>query len=307
MVNGSTPITPISGVIPSLLVSPFTRFARVLSFELGRGELFLPYRLVCFKVVTVDLGLKNQVAVVVGGAQGIGRAIADAFVMEDARVGIVDCSAEVEGYSGEVRQADVADFDAVKEVAADLARTFGQIDHLVFSVGIGSGKFGFPFWNVPPSDWMRVLEVNLLGAVHVAQAFVPYMRERDSQGRSLLFLTSVAGQVGSQTDPPYSASKAGLINFMQCVAKDLAADGIRANALSPGMVKTSLNRSVWEASGSEESYEEWADDKIKSIAPLGQWQSPEEYGAMAVYLASAQAKNITGQTLNIDGGQVMHS
>ena len=93
---------------------------------------------------------------------------------------------------------------------------------------------------------------------------------------------------------------------MQCVAKDLAVDGIRSNAMSPGMVKTSLNRSVWEASGVEESYEDWAEGKIKSIAPLGQWQSPQEFGAMAVYLASSQAKNITGQTINIDGGQVMH-
>jgi len=253
----------------------------------------------------MDLGLKDKVAVVVGGAQGIGRAIADAFVAEGAGVAIVDAG-EVEGFTGEVRRADVADFEAVKQAAAGIAEKYGSIDHLVFSVGIGSGKFGFPFWNVPPSDWMKVLEVNLLGAVHTAQAFVPFMRGADSCGRSLLFLTSVAGQVGSQTDPPYSASKAGLINFMQCVAKDLAADGIRANAMSPGMVKTSLNRSVWAASGVELSYEAWADDKIKNIAPLGQWQSPEEYGAMAVYLASAQAKNITGQTINIDGGQVMH-
>ena len=255
----------------------------------------------------MDLGLKDQAAVVVGGAQGIGRAIADTFVMEGARVGIVDCVGEVDNFSGEICQADVADFEAVKGVATDLASKFGQIDHVVFSVGIGSGKIGFPFWNVPPADWMRVLEVNLLGAVHTAQAFVPFMREGDSNGRSLLFLTSVAGQIGSQTDPPYSASKAGLINFMQCVARDLAVDGIRANALSPGMVKTALNRTVWEASGVEESYEDWAEDKIKRVAPLGQWQSPEEYGAMAVYLASAQAKNITGQTINIDGGQVMHS
>ena len=253
----------------------------------------------------MDLGLKDQAVVVVGGAQGIGRAIADAFSLEGARVGIVD-TGEVVDFAGEARKADVVDFEAIKEVAEDLAGTFGQIDHLVFSVGIGSGKFGFPFWNVPPSDWMRVLEVNLLGAVHTAQAFAPFMREGDSKGRSLLFLTSVAGQIGSQTDPPYSASKAGLINFMQCVAKDLAVDGIRSNAMSPGMVKTSLNRSVWEASGVEESYEDWAEGKIKSIAPLGQWQSPQEFGAMAVYLASSQAKNITGQTINIDGGQVMH-
>jgi len=255
----------------------------------------------------MELELKDKTAIVVGGAQGIGRAITDSFVEEGVQVAILDSAGEVNDFSGEFRQVDVADFEAVKRSAKDLASKFGQIDHVVFSVGIGSGKFGFPFWNVEPRDWMRVFEVNLLGAVHTAQAFAPFMREGESNGRSFLFLTSVAGQIGSQTDPPYSASKAGLINFMQCVAKDLAADGIRANALSPGMVKTSLNQSVWEASGVEESYEEWAENKIKGIAPLGQWQSPEEYGAMAVYLASSKAINITGQTINIDGGQVMHS
>lgn len=254
----------------------------------------------------VDLELNNKVAVVVGGAQGIGRAIVEAFVEEAARVVVVDLAVE-EGFTGDYKKADVASFEELQSAATDIYKQYGEIDHLVFCVGIGSGKFGFPFWNVPPEDWMKVLEVNLLGAVHSAQAFVPFMREGDSNGRSLLFLTSVAGQMGSQTDPPYSASKAGLINFMQCVAKDLAVDGMRSNALSPGMVKTSLNRSVWEASGVEESYEEWAKNKIKGIAPLGQWQSPEEYGAMAVYLASPHAKNITGQTINIDGGQVMHS
>ncbi len=255
----------------------------------------------------MDLGLKDQTAIIVGGAQGIGRAIADAFTCEGVQVGIVDCARDMDGFSGAVRQADVANFDEVKKAATELASHFGKIDHVVFSVGIGSGKVGFPFLNVAPEDWLRVLQVNLLGAVHTAQAFAPLMQKGTSKGRSLLFITSVAGQVGSQTDPPYSASKAGLINFMQCVARDLASDGIRANALSPGMVKTSLNRSVWAASKVEESYEDWAENKIKRIAPLGHWQSPEEYGAMAVYLASVQAKNITGQTLNIDGGQVMHS
>ena len=86
-----------------------------------------------------------------------------------------------------------------------------------------------------------------------------------------------------------------------------------AISTSPGMVKTELNQSVWEAGQSQlpeserQDYESWAQDKIQQIAPLGRWQTPDEYGAMAVYLASDHARNITGQTLNIDGGQVMHS
>ena len=129
----------------------------------------------------------------------------------------------------------------------------------------------------------------------------------------MLFLVSVAGQIGSQTDPPYSAAKAALINFTQCAAKDFASHGIRVNALSPGMVKTDLNESVWKASQAKlppsqrQDYSAWSEEKIAKVSPLGRWQTPEECAAMAVFLASDHAKNITGQTINIDGGQVMHA
>ena len=206
---------------------------------------------------------------------------------------------------------DVAAFDQVRAAA----EAFGPVDHVVYAVGVGSGKFGFPFWNLEPSDWPRVLEVNLTGAVHAAHAFAPKLIERaqGGEGGSMLFLSSIAGQIGSQTDPPYSAAKAGLVNFMQCAAKDLAPYRIRVNALSPGMVQTQLNHAVWEAGqkllaeDERQDYETWAQAKIDSIAPLGRWQTPEEFGAMAVFLASCHGRNITGQTINIDGGQVMHS
>ena len=251
----------------------------------------------------MEMGLTGKRVAVFGAARGIGRAIAEGFLAEGARVTGFDRDAKIEPLreAGDIVSGDVADCASVEAFAGG----FDAVDHVVFSVGAGSGKFGFPFWNLEPGDWARVIEINLIGAVNAAHAFAPKLIQQP--GASILFLVSVAGQMGSQTDPPYSAAKAGLINFMQCVAKDLAVDGIRANAMSPGMVKTSLNRSVWEASGVDESYEDWAEGKIKNIAPLGQWQNPEEFGAMAVYLASPQAKNITGQTINIDGGQVMHS
>jgi NAD(P)-dependent dehydrogenase (short-subunit alcohol dehydrogenase family) len=184
-------------------------------------------------------------------------------------------------------------------------------DHVIYSVGVGSGKFGFPFWNLEPADWARVIEINLIGAVNAAHAFAPKLAAR---GRgSVLFLVSVAGQIGSQTDPPYSAAKAGLINFMQCAAKDLAPYGVRVNALSPGMVQTELNQSVWAAGQRDlpeterQDYATWGSEKIRKVSPLGRWQTPEEYAAMAMFLASEHARNITGQTINIDGGQVMHA
>ena len=269
----------------------------------------------------MNLDLKGQTAVVVGGARGIGRAIAEVFAAEGCHIGILDRDTRVEATAEEILDAhavpchglatDVTDEAATRSAADTLANAFGRIDHVVFAAGIGSGKFGFPFWNLEPSDWPRVLETNVLGAVHTAHAFTPHLIRQDSG--SLLFLVSIAAQIGSQTDPPYSASKAALVNFMQCVAKDVAPYGIRANAISPGMVKTALNKSVWAASqeglpeSERQDYDTWATAKIRKIAPLGRWQTPEEFGAMAAYLASDHARNITGQTINIDGGQVMHS
>jgi NAD(P)-dependent dehydrogenase (short-subunit alcohol dehydrogenase family) len=261
----------------------------------------------------VDLRLQDDVAVVVGGAQGIGRAIALAFREEGARVIVADrdpsvTSLEPEELHGFV--ADVTDHSAIQNLADTIWAEHGRCDHIVYAAGMGSGKFGFPFWNLDPSDWPRVLNVNLLGAAHTAHAFAPRMAEA---GRgTFLFLSSVAGQIGSQTDPPYSAAKAGLINFAQCAAKDLAPYGVRVNTICPGMVKTALNQSVWaswnavQAEENRMTYEEWAASKIATVTPLKRWQEPEDMAALAVFLASDQAKNITGQTLNIDGGQVMH-
>ena len=128
----------------------------------------------------------------------------------------------------------------------------------------------------------------------------------------MVFIGSVAGQIGSQTDPPYSASKAAGINFAQCLAKDLAAHNIRVNTVNPGMVRTPLNRQVWQAWHEQQpreqrrSYEEWAGDKVRAVAPLGRWQGAEDIADMVVFLSSARANQVTGQTINVDGGQVMH-
>ncbi|MFM8271221.1 MAG: SDR family NAD(P)-dependent oxidoreductase, partial [Gemmata sp.] len=200
--------------------------------------------------------------------------------------------------------------NAARAAAAEAWARFGAVDHLVYAVGIGSGKFGFPFWRLDPGDWARVLDVNLTGAARVAHAFAPRFAER--KAGTMLFLASVAGQIGSQTDPPYSASKAGLINFAQCAAKDLAPFGVRVNTLCPGMIKTPLNRSVWQAWADRQppeartDYDTWAADKIAKLVPLQRWQTPEDVAAMAVFLASARAANVTGQTINVDGGYVMH-
>ncbi|MBM4070243.1 MAG: SDR family oxidoreductase [Planctomycetes bacterium] len=268
----------------------------------------------------MNLDLAGRAAMIIGGARGIGRAIAVAFADERANVAVIDLAAEVADVATEIGRRcgvqtlslcdNVANFAAMQRAASVCRERFGRIDHVVFAVGVGSGKYGFPFWNLEPADWGRVLEINVLGAVHVAHAFAPYMVE--ARAGTMLFLSSIAGQIGSQTDPPYSAAKAALINFAQCAAKDLAPHNVRVNTLCPGMVKTALNQSVWEAwqrqqpEDQRRSYEDWAGDKVRRLVPLGRWQDAEDIAAMAVVLASSQAKNITGQTINVDGGFVMH-
>lgn len=258
----------------------------------------------------METGLADKTAVVFGAAGGIGQAITDAFVDEGCSVIAADVDHCVVQRSRDRVVGKVVDVTNLEQVE-ELASECDDVSHVVFTVAVGSGRHGFPFWNVPPADWQRVLEVNLIGAVNVAHVFAPVLAERGCG--SILFFVSVAGQIGSQTDPPYSASKAALINFTQCAAKDLAPFGVRVNAIAPGMVKTNLNQAVWKSSlgGSpvdpQPTYEEWAAEKIRRVSPLGRWQELDEIAAATVFLASDAARNITGQTLNIDGGQVMHS
>jgi NAD(P)-dependent dehydrogenase (short-subunit alcohol dehydrogenase family) len=263
----------------------------------------------------MDLQLAGNVAVVVGGARGIGAAIAREFAQEKCQVALVDRDRSVASVAREMQGsrgycADATELGALQNVAAAIAGEMGPVRHLVFAVGVGSGKFGFPFWDVPPATWPRVLEVNVVTAVNTLHAFAPALIE--AREGTVLLISSIAGQIGSQTDPPYSASKAALINFAQCAAKDLAPYNVRVNTLCPGMVKTELNRAVWQAwadkqsEGARQSYDEWAAEKIKKMVPLGRWQDPEDVAALAVFLASPRARNICGQTLNVDGGFVMH-
>lgn len=256
----------------------------------------------------MDLQLNDQVAVVTGGASGIGRAVVDAFRAEGCRVAVWDRSP----VAGDPHSfaVDVSDRAAVAEGLRKTEAVLGPVEHLVHAAAVASGKFGFPFTNLSPEDWPRVLDVNVMGMVHVAHAFTPGMVER--RRGTMVFIASVAGQVGSPTDPPYSASKAANINFAMCMARDLAPHGVRVNTVCPGMVKTPLNESVWKAwndrqpEGQQRTYEEWTAQKLKAVVPLGRWQQPEDVANMVVFLSSNRAGEVTGQTINVDGGYVMH-
>ena len=267
----------------------------------------------------MDLGIKGRVAVVTGGASGIGLAIARGFAAEGAHVALWDVAANVADVAHGVAQdagvkacglrVDVADEASVRSANEETVAALGPIDHLAHAAAIGSGKFGFPFTNLQPSDWRRSLEVNIMGMVHVAHAIAPAMMER--KAGTMVFIASVAGQIGSQTDPPYSATKAANINFAQCLAKDLASFQVRVNTVNPGMVQTPLNRQVWKSWNDRQppeqqrSYEDWAGEKVLKVVPLGRWQQPDDIADMVVFLSSERAAQVTGQTINVDGGYVI--
>lgn len=268
----------------------------------------------------MELGLAGRAVLVTGGASGIGLATARAFAAEGCDVVLWDASPNGAQAAQEIamrfsvsaaaRVVDIVDFPTVQAAADESFQAFPNLEHVVHCAAIGSSKFGFPFTNLVPDDWRRTLEVNVLGMTNVAHAVAgPLTAKRRG---SFVSVASVAGQMGSQTDPPYSASKAANINFAQCMAKDWAPHGVRVNTVCPGMVQTPLNRSVWQAWHDQSpeaerlTYEEWAGRKVRSVIPLGRWQTPEDVAAMIVFLSSDRAAQVTGQTINVDGGFVMH-
>lgn len=258
----------------------------------------------------MDLHLRDQVAVVTGGASGIGAATVRALAAEGCRVSIWDLRADDRLADHLQIGCDITNPDSLSDALQKTEELLGPVDIVVHAAAIGSGHFGFPFTNVPPDAWRRVLEVNIMGMVNVAHLLAPHMRARNTG--SFVFVSSVAGQMGSQTDPPYSASKAANINFAQCMAKDLASSGVRVNSVCPGMVKTPLNESVWRSwaqrqdPASRKTYDEWAAEKISSVIPLKRWQTVDDIAAMIVFLSSPRCSEVTGQTINVDGGCVMH-
>ncbi len=261
----------------------------------------------------MDLGLQGKTAIVTGGASGIGAAVVHLLQQEQARPVVWDLQPADPGTSSNNvarLSVDVGDEESVQQAWRQTVSEYGPAEILVHCAAVGSGYLGFPWHNVPTSAWHRVLQVNILGMTNVATVVGRAMAS--SQHGAMVFLASVAGQIGSQTDPPYSASKAANINFAQCLARDLAPCGVRVNTVCPGMVRTPLNQSVWRAWADQNpqeklTYDEWADRKIQQLVPLGRWQKAEDIASAIVFLCSDRASEITGQTLNVDGGFVMHS
>jgi len=240
--------------------------------------------------------LTDQVAVVTGAARGIGRGIASVLASEGARVVVVDVDEALAEqtaaeFGGVAIATDVTDRASVEAMAARVTEELERIDILAANAGI------YPFADLTELTeelWSEVMEVNVGGAVRTVQACLPTMRER-GYGRIVL-TSSITGPITGQTGfAHYGASKAAMLGFMRSAAVELARSGITVNAVMPGNVSTEG------FAGTSDEHQE----RMLSSIPMGRYAEPEEVGWAVRFLASPEAAYITGQTLIVDGGQVL--
>jgi glucose 1-dehydrogenase len=248
--------------------------------------------------------LENKVAIVTGGAHGIGFAIARRYVAEGAKVVIADVDAaageaaakEIDGKRCSFVRADVGDKGDAGRLVDEALRLFGGLDVLVNNAGIVHGA---DFLDLDETDFDRVLRVNLKGAFLVGQAAARRMVADVGAGRppgAIINMSSVNAVLAIPNQVPYCVSKGGLAQLTKVMALSLARYGIRVNAIGPGSIMTDILRSV----GSDRE----AKRRILSRTPLGRIGAPEEIASVAVFLAGADSSYVTGQTVFADGGRL---
>jgi len=255
---------------------------------------------------------------VTGGGMGIGRAIALALAREGADILVPDiqrtnAEAVVKEAEGLGRKAMALPMDVTKErqveaAIADGIAAWGRIDILVNNAGVIPG-LGLPFTRQVEADWDRVFNVNMKSVFFTCKHIAPHFMAR--RYGKIVNISSIAGPLSSPTMPSYSVSKMGVITFTKIVAKELAPYQVNVNAICPGLLYTDMWKKIGEVMRETNpayaglSPRQMFDKRVEEWIPMKREQTPEDIGLAAVFLASDEARNITGQALMVDGGVVM--
>jgi 3-oxoacyl-[acyl-carrier protein] reductase len=241
--------------------------------------------------------LTGKGALVTGATGGIGGGIARAFAKQGATVVLSGTKADkLEALKAELGEkahiipCDLADRKAVAELAGKAEAALGHLDIVVNNAGMTKDNL---FMLLKDDDWDKVLAVNLTSAFTICRAAVRTMMKR-RWGR-IVNITSVSGIIGNPGQANYAASKAGMIGMTKSMAREVAARGITANCIAPGFIKTAMTDALTEKQTGE----------IAQHIPAGTFGAPEDIAAAAVFLASEEARYVTGQTLHVNGGLAM--
>lgn len=252
--------------------------------------------------------LNEKVAIVTGGAVGIGEATACLFAAEGCAVVVLDrdrsgadaCAEQIRVSGGRALavEADVTSATSVAEAIAATEHQFGGLDILINNAGvIGRGTAE----TTDDEEWHRVLSVNLTGVFLMSRAAIPAIRRRG--GGAIVNVSSAAGLVGWYDQAAYDASKGGVVNLTRSMGLDFASAGIRVNCLVPAHVVTPMSETFIAEAGNEARR---ARERTLSNIPIGRFSRPEEIAHGALFLASDEASYVTGTTLVVDGGYLAH-
>lgn len=254
--------------------------------------------------------LDGKVAIITGGARGIGKAIAVAFAQEKADVAIFDLDAEdrssirelkkeLSGYGGKClyEKADVTHAQEVGRAVEKTIQNFRRVDILVNNAG--GGMAPVPLEDLTEQDWDRVVNANLKGTYFCSRAVVAYMKGQRSG--KIINISSQAGRSRSELcSISYSSAKAGIIGFTRQLAYEVGLYGINVNAIAPGVILSGERVAKrWEERSEEERRE------MLEVIPLKRLGKPEEVARVALFLASADSSYITGATIDVNGGRFM--